>query len=98
MSFDQVRATSEIEVNVYLKYRFKNDLFVGSTIVSISQLLQQHSGYLNNFDKHVTIFDKSRVQTGVVFLTLNMQVDADALSNMVENLAVSSFAGASTST
>lgn len=87
-SFDLlVSERSEIEIKVYIKYRFKNDLYVGSNSLNLAQLLQQNGGRLHNIDKHVVLFDKSRNNAGAVFLTFNMEVDVDTLSNMIEGMA-----------
>jgi len=92
-----VSARSEIEIKVYIKYRFKNDLYVGSNSVNLASLLQGYvdglqpnGGMVANIDEHVVLYDKSRANAGAVFLTFSMEVDAGTLSNMVEGVASSS--------
>ena len=69
-----MESNSEIEVRVHIKYRFKNDLFVGATTVNIAELLRLYNGNIANVDKHMQLYDKNRNQAGAIFLTFNMQV------------------------
>ena len=99
--------SSEIEIKVYIKYRFKNDLYLGSNTINLAELLRQNSSSLQrnsgnvwNIDKHLTLFDKTRNNVGAVFITLTIGRDANTLNSLLSSLQVastSSAAGSSTS-
>ena len=99
--------SSEIEIKVYIKYRFKNDLYLGSNTINLAELLRQNSSSLQrsssnvwNIDKHLTLFDKTRNNVGAVFITLTIGRDANTLNSLLSSLQVASTsaaAGSSTS-
>ena len=88
---------------MFIKYRFKNDLYVGSNTVNLAQLLRQNvnnrlsvtSGSDYNIDKHVVLFDKSRANVGAVFLTFNISVDGEMMSNLIGRVQDASLSGSS---
>lgn len=63
---------------------------MGSNTINIRQLILQHRGQVRNIDKHIMLFDAKRAKVGAIFLTFNMNVDVDELSNLLEGLEVSS--------
>ena len=82
---------------MYIKYRFKNDMYVGCTNAKVSQILQQHfgsnrlqgnNGNLTSIDRHMVLYDKNRANVGAIFLTFTIAVDGEMLSSLMEGLQV----------
>lgn len=84
-----VSATSKIEIKVYLHYRFKNDLLLGSGSVNLSNLLLQHQGTIRNVDLHLKLESRSGTNSGIVFITFDhMQVELSDVAEAMGSLAV----------
>ena len=89
---------------MYIKYRFKNDLYLGSNTINLAELLRQNSSSLQrnsgnvwNIDKHLTLFDKSRNNVGAVFITFTIGRDANTLNSLLSSLQVAGTSAAGSS-
>lgn len=97
-----VNLRSVIELVVSTKHRFKNDIYIGASLIELGNLISTHNGVLRNVDYHLALKDRNGNKTGVIFVTFNMTVEpSEELSALISDLAVDaptgSGAGPSTS-